>query len=62
MSAVVCFASRSSADCNEGLETNFQRSRAHQIRSAHQLIRIWQVDPCKFSMPIRRCLPCSSVG
>eukprot|EP00965_Chrysotila_dentata_P124571 4117506-Pleurochrysis_carterae.AAC.1 len=38
------------------------RVAAHQIRSAHQLIRLWQVDPCKISMPIRRCLPCSSVG
>eukprot|EP00965_Chrysotila_dentata_P040324 1337905-Pleurochrysis_carterae.AAC.1 len=58
-----CFvlASRSGADCNGGLETNFQRARAHQIWSAPQLIRLWQVDPCKFSMPIRRCLPCSSV-
>eukprot|EP00965_Chrysotila_dentata_P067032 2218761-Pleurochrysis_carterae.AAC.1 len=61
MSAVVRFASRSGTDCNGGLKTNFQRARAHHIRSAHQLIRLWQVDRCKFSMPIRRCLRCSSV-
>eukprot|EP00965_Chrysotila_dentata_P068877 2275979-Pleurochrysis_carterae.AAC.1 len=48
MSAVVCFASRLRANCNGGLETNFQRARAHQIRFAHQLIRLWQVDPFKF--------------
>ena len=62
MSAVVCFASRSGADCNGGLETNFQRARAHQIRYAHQLIWSWRVTQCKLSMPIHCCLLCSCVG
>eukprot|EP00965_Chrysotila_dentata_P045211 1502729-Pleurochrysis_carterae.AAC.2 len=48
-------------DSSGGPETNFQRARAHRIRSAHQLIRLCEVDPCKVSMPIRRCLPYSSV-
>eukprot|EP00965_Chrysotila_dentata_P065680 2176485-Pleurochrysis_carterae.AAC.3 len=44
VSAVVCFASRLGADCSGEPETNVQRAHAHQIRSAHQLIRLWQVD------------------
>eukprot|EP00965_Chrysotila_dentata_P123047 4067235-Pleurochrysis_carterae.AAC.1 len=42
MSAVVCFASRSGADCIRRPETNSPRARAHRIRSAHQLVRLWQ--------------------
>eukprot|EP00965_Chrysotila_dentata_P142010 4694257-Pleurochrysis_carterae.AAC.1 len=57
MSAVVYFASPPTAACSRGQETNFQRARARRIRSAHQLIRLWQEDPCKLDMLIRRCLP-----
>eukprot|EP00965_Chrysotila_dentata_P080572 2658577-Pleurochrysis_carterae.AAC.1 len=32
------------ADCSVGQETNFLRARAHQIRSAHQQIRLWQAS------------------
>eukprot|EP00965_Chrysotila_dentata_P215625 6188889-Pleurochrysis_carterae.AAC.1 len=30
------------ADSSGGPETDFKRARAHRIRSAHQLIRLWQ--------------------